>query len=86
MRRLSSALIAATAEAWPTRPRARRPHPVPPSHAEAQRFRRAEDRDLPTWPRKSEYSCCAATRDELGRLCIGDCGPDCLRRAARQAS
>lgn len=82
MRRLSSALIAATAEAWPTRPRARRPHPVPPSHAEAQRFRRAEDRDLPTWPRKSEAKCCLSRVDAYNRFPIGYCAPECERRPA----
>ncbi len=79
-RRFSRALLAVTAEA------SLRLRPIGPSPAEAQRRRRAEDRDLPAWPRKSAYPCCAATRDELGRLCIGDCGPDCLRRAARRAS
>lgn len=56
--------------------------PIGPSHAEAQRRRRAEDRDLPQWPRKSAVACCAATRDEYGRLCIGWCGPECERRPA----
>lgn len=29
---------------------------------------------------KDEAPCCAARRDSLGRLPIGYCGPDCLRR------
>lgn len=76
-RQWSKALLVATAERLRT---------IAPSHADVSRRRRAEDRDLPALKRKSEYPCCAATRDELGRLCIGDCGPDCLRRAARRAS
>lgn len=52
------------------------------SYAAAQsRERRACDRDLPPWPRK-EQSCCAATRDALGRYCIGYCGRECERRPA----
>lgn len=51
-------------------------------HARASRDRRAEDRNLPQWPRKEAFACCAATRDELGRLCIGYCGPNCERRPA----
>ncbi len=77
-RRFSSRLMAATVE---------RLRPIGLSHTEAQRFRRAEARDdVPVWPRKESFACCAATRDEMGRLCVGDCGPDCLRRAARRAS
>jgi len=52
------------------------------------RDRRAMDRpsELPAWPRKEAFACCLATRDEYGRLCVGDCGPTCQRRAARRAS
>lgn len=31
-------------------------------------------------PRKEQAACCVAERDKLGRLPIGYCGPDCLRR------
>jgi hypothetical protein len=73
-RRFSRALLAAVAEASPRRPRT-----IGPSHAERRRFLRAEDRDMPTWPRKEAAKCCAATRDEYGRLCIGFCSPECER-------
>jgi hypothetical protein len=69
-------LMAAVAEAGPRR------RAIGASPAERQRFRRAEDRDLPTWPRKEDCPGCASTRDELGRLCIGFCGPECERRPA----
>lgn len=49
-------------------------------HAAQSRERRAEDRDLPRWPRKEAVRCCLATRDSEGRLCIGLCGPECERR------
>jgi hypothetical protein len=29
---------------------------------------------------KDNRPCCARTEDEIGRLCIGWCGPDCLGR------
>jgi len=29
---------------------------------------------------KEDAPCCAATRDEYGRYCIGFCGPECERR------
>ena len=31
-------------------------------------------------PTKDEAECCNEKRDDLGRLPIGYCGPDCLRR------
>lgn len=31
-------------------------------------------------PRKENAPCCVARRDELGRLPIGFCSPDCVRR------
>lgn len=31
---------------------------------------------------KEAASCCIATRDELGRFCIGYCSPSCMRRAS----
>lgn len=33
-------------------------------------------------PRKEDAPCCVAKRDVLGRLPIGYCGPDCVRRPA----
>lgn len=56
--------------------------------ASVSREARAADRaeNLPQWPRKSEVPCCAATRDDLGRLCVGFCGPACRRRPARSAA
>lgn len=56
--------------------------PVGPSHAEARRFRRAEDRDLPQWPRKEQAKCCLAKRLPDGRPVIGFCSPECERRPA----
>lgn len=35
--------------------------------------------------RKEAAPCCVAQRDEHGRLPIGFCGPDCIRRPSRQA-
>lgn len=34
--------------------------------------------DLP--PRKEDAACCVARRDDVGRLPIGFCSPDCVRR------
>lgn len=34
--------------------------------------------DLP--PLKDEAPCCNSKRDSIGRLPIGFCGPDCVRR------
>jgi hypothetical protein len=31
-------------------------------------------------PRKENAPCCVATRDDLGRYCVGFCGPTCVRR------
>jgi hypothetical protein len=76
VRSFSRALMAATAEA------SRRLHPIGRSYTEAQRFRRAEDRDLPTSPRKEQARCCIAKRDRDGRLPIGYCSPECERRPA----
>lgn len=57
------------------------------SKAQRDVLRAAAARAANGWPlEKHEWPCCAATQDELGRLCIGDCGPDCLRRAARRQS
>ena len=53
--------------------------------ARRSRNDRAENRLLPQWPRKSE-SCCASTRDEYGRYCIGFCSPECERRPSRQVT
>lgn len=50
--------------------------------ARRSRDDRAENRLLPTWPRKDAVACCLATRDGDGRLCVGFCGPDCQRRPA----
>jgi hypothetical protein len=69
-------LMAAVAESY------RRPVGLSP--AERQRFRRAEDRDLPVVVRKSDCPGCIAARDADEP--VGDCGPECLRRAARRAS
>lgn len=30
--------------------------------------------------RKEDAACCVARRDDLGRLPIGFCSPDCIRR------
>jgi hypothetical protein len=62
--------------------------PIGASPAERQRFRRAEDRDMPVVVRKSDCPGCIAARDAdpHGRWPVGDCGPECLRRAARRAS
>jgi hypothetical protein len=82
VRRWSRALMAAVAEANP-----RRQRHIGPSRAEQQRARRAEDRDLPpAYPCKQDCPGCVAARDadEFGRYPIGDCGPDCRRRAARR--
>lgn len=35
-------------------------------------------------PRKHEAACCVSKMDDLGRLPIGYCGPDCERRPKRQ--
>lgn len=48
--------------------------------AQASRIRRAEDRDLPQWPRKESAKCCVSKIDDLGRLPIGYCSPVCERR------
>ncbi len=77
VRRFSSALMAAAAEARP-----RRLRPIGPSRNEVQRLRRAEDRDLPTWPRKEMAACCLARRLPDGRPVIGFCSPECERRPA----
>lgn len=39
---------------------------------------RYDRRPVPS--RKEDRACCAATRDEMGRLCIGWCGPECEGR------
>lgn len=31
-------------------------------------------------PRKEDAECCLARRDDLGRLPIGYCSPECVRR------
>jgi len=49
-------------------------------------IRRAAERAAEERPPKETFPCCAATRDEYGRLCIGYCGPDCLRRPARRTA
>jgi hypothetical protein len=40
--------------------------------------------DGPRWLTKEDYPCCLANRDADGRLPIGWCGPDCLRRIERK--
>lgn len=37
----------------------------------------------PPMIRKEDAACCAATKDEYGRYCIGWCGPNCERRPKR---
>lgn len=55
--------------------------------ASLSRESRAMDRpeNLPQWPRKEAAACCLATRDALGRLCVGFCGPECRRQPAAAA-
>lgn len=101
MRRWSKVLLAAVAEAQAngraplTKDLAReargeppRRRPIGPSRNERQRDRRAEDRDLPIFPRKADCPGCVAAReaDSENRWPVGDCGPDCRRRTARRAS
>lgn len=61
---------------------------IGPSRAERQRDRRAEDRDMPVFPRKADCPGCGAGRDAdpESRWPVGDCGPACLRRAARRSA
>lgn len=40
-------------------------------------------RRLPPMTRKENAKCCMAQRDGQGRLPVGYCGPDCLRRVER---
>lgn len=77
------ALKSAVAEAFPRRLRA-----IAPSRNERQRARRAEDRDLPVQVRKQDCPGCVAAMiaDPEYRWPIGDCSPECRRRAARRAS
>lgn len=35
---------------------------------------------LPEQIAKEDAPCCAATRDQFGRYCIGFCSPECIRR------
>lgn len=75
------ALRAVVAEAFP-----RRRRPIGPAPAERQRFRRAEDRDLPpAYPRKKDCPGCVAGRkaDPEGRWPIGWCSTSCLRKQWR---
>lgn len=39
--------------------------------------------NAPTFTRKEDAPCCVAQKDSLGRLPIGFCGPDCIRRLER---
>lgn len=41
---------------------------------------RAARETLGLRPSKEDAECCASKRDDLGRLPIGFCGPDCERR------
>jgi hypothetical protein len=37
----------------------------------------------PVWVSRDDCPTCQLQRDELGRLPIGHCGPDCIARKAR---
>lgn len=61
------------------RPAFRRPRPlrfVPPGSIP----------EPPPWVTKADFACCVAARDRdpLGRFPVGDCGPECQRKAWRR--
>jgi hypothetical protein len=56
----------------PLRARRSRPSPRPRYVEPVEHIR--------PWITKEEAECCTSKRDSLGRLPIGYCGPDCIRR------
>lgn len=65
-------------------PEARRPKPNP-KRVEGAVRRHARKREAVSalvrpWITKEQAACCSSKRDALGRLPIGYCGPDCIRR------
>ncbi len=74
---LSTIAIADRFDCWPNQVREvllRRGVVMRPRH-----WRRLPDPIVPRLP-AHESICCLALRDALGRLPVGWCGPDCLRR------
>lgn len=63
------------------RDRTNRPRTLAAVQATARRAW-ALDR-LPVMTHKEDAACCISRRDDQGRLPIGFCGPDCIRRPER---